>query len=269
MARNKVNSPNITPPSAEYPNGRIKDNDGSNNGTPVNEFIYGDLHETFAKLMRRYAISYNNLPDNEINGFQIVEALRALPSKNDKLTTIGIDSTSLTAALKVGSLEVNEVFIGLSTVDSIGSTNFKGTLDNQTKNINLIEPFLSGDYLMLINTQNNVTIFPFYRANSSSILKKGIVNFDFDANDLTVSGSFTGGEGLVSPDQAYRKYRIDFDEVLDANYTVVIVSNQTQIPFVETMHSIVDKTTTSFVVNFALISNFGQIAYPFEIIILR
>lgn len=166
MARNKVNSPNIIPPSAEYPNGRIKDNDGSNNGTPVNEFIYGDLHETFAKLMRRYAISYNNLPDNETNGFQIVEALRALPSKNNKLTTIGIDSTFLTAALKVASLEVNEVFVGLATVDSTGATNFKGTLDNQTKNINIIDSFKSGDFLLFINRANEIDIFTIYRSEN-------------------------------------------------------------------------------------------------------
>lgn len=269
MARNKTNAPNIQSPSADYPDGRIRDNDGTNNGTPVNEFIYGDIHENIAKLMRRYSISYNNLPDNESNGYQIIEALKSLPNKNNKRVNVNGASTNILLPLKLSKLENNEIFIGLAQTSSENKTDALGVVDNTSKPLNILEPFESGDYLIIINTDSNVIVFPFYRANSSSILKKGIVDFNFQSNDLSVSGDFTGGEGLTSPSQDYRVYRIDFDEVLDDNYTVVIVSNQTEIPFVETMHSIVEKTTTSFRINFALLSNFGQIDYPFEIIILR
>lgn len=269
MARNKANAPNIQAPSGDYPNGRIRDNDGSNNGTPVNEFIYGDIHENIAKLMRRYAIAYNNLPDNETNGYQFIEALRALPNKNNKVLSVNGAVNNILLGVKLSRLENNESFIGVAQTSSENKINALGILDNTSKPLNILEPFESGDYLVIINTNSNVTVFPFYRANNSSILKKGVVDFNFDSNDLTVSGDFTGGEGLTSPVQDYRVYRIDFDEVLDNNYTVVIVSNQSQIPLVETMHSIVEKTTTSFKINFALLSNFGQIDYPFEIIILR
>lgn len=68
---------------SNYPDGRVKDNTGSGNGTGVNERVYGDLHQAIAKLMRLYGIIPSGLPDNEANGFQIVEALKALASKND------------------------------------------------------------------------------------------------------------------------------------------------------------------------------------------
>ena len=45
--RNKSNLANIVI-DANYPYGRIKDNTGAGDGTPVNEFVYGDIHQFFA-----------------------------------------------------------------------------------------------------------------------------------------------------------------------------------------------------------------------------
>lgn len=163
MARNKVNAPNIQAPSGDYPNGRIRDNDGTNNGTPVNEFIYGDIHENIAKLMRRYAITYNNLPDNETNGYQFIEALRALPNKNDKLLSLNEAGSNVLINVKLSSLENNEMFLGIAQTSSEGKSNVLGTLDNSTKPINVIGNFVPGDYVILINTMSNITILTIYR----------------------------------------------------------------------------------------------------------
>ena len=59
MARDKRLAPNVdnSNPSL-YPNGRIQDNTGSGNGTPVNNFVYSDLHEMKDKLFR---LSYDLL----------------------------------------------------------------------------------------------------------------------------------------------------------------------------------------------------------------
>ena len=46
MARDKKFAPNIDNSSPlVYPNGRIQDNTGSGNGTPVNNYVYSDLHD--------------------------------------------------------------------------------------------------------------------------------------------------------------------------------------------------------------------------------
>ncbi len=68
----KVNTDGV---STEYPYGNIRNNDGSNNGTPVDVNTYADFHQFFAALMAVAPLAYNNLPDNNTNGFQYLEAL--------------------------------------------------------------------------------------------------------------------------------------------------------------------------------------------------
>ena len=60
MARDKKFAPNIdNSQPLVYPNGRIQDNTGSGNGTPVNNYVYSDLHEMKDKLMRLYGVIPN------------------------------------------------------------------------------------------------------------------------------------------------------------------------------------------------------------------
>lgn len=75
MARELSGKPNVDAPDSDYPFGRIRDNSGIGDGTPVDEEVYGDFHQFFAKLMDVSLIPYNNLPDNEYSGFQYFEAL--------------------------------------------------------------------------------------------------------------------------------------------------------------------------------------------------
>jgi hypothetical protein len=75
MARDLENLPNVDAPSSDYPHGRIRDRSGSTPGTPVNEEVYGDMHQFFAKLLAEASVTPNNLPDNEYSGFQLFQAL--------------------------------------------------------------------------------------------------------------------------------------------------------------------------------------------------
>jgi hypothetical protein len=72
--RRLVNKTNVTPPSAHFSFGRIKDDDGTGNGTPVDEDVYGDMHQFFEKLMTEGGITANELPDGDYNGFQLFQA---------------------------------------------------------------------------------------------------------------------------------------------------------------------------------------------------
>lgn len=64
----------VVAPNSDYPNGRIKDDTGSQNGTVIDEQSNGDVHQYFAKTMRDAGIVYNNLPDNEYSGNQLYQA---------------------------------------------------------------------------------------------------------------------------------------------------------------------------------------------------
>lgn len=78
MARPLSGKTNVTAPGGDYPYGRIKDNSGSNDGTPVNEAVYGDMHQFFEKLMAVAGVSANGLPENDANTFQYMTALNAV-----------------------------------------------------------------------------------------------------------------------------------------------------------------------------------------------
>lgn len=82
MARSLKNKVNVEPPDGDFPYGRIKDNTGIGDGTPVDENTYGDHHQFFARLME-YVMEYakdgfewNEEPDSAYVGFQLFEALQ-------------------------------------------------------------------------------------------------------------------------------------------------------------------------------------------------
>ena len=157
--RNKGNLVNIDNSDlSNYPNGRVKNNDGSGNGTPVNEITKGDQFEFFDKAMRLYGIDHNNLPDNETNGYQTIEAIVALASKNDFVLDLTSNTGVLNVALKLGKLLVNESFIFKATINKTTETQIKGTLDNITKTVSLIGDFKSGEYVRAINTASNIVL---------------------------------------------------------------------------------------------------------------
>src|SRR5688572_8737357 len=79
-----VTKTNVTAAGGGYPYGRIKDNPGNNTGTPVNEEVYGDMHQFFEKLMDEAGISPNNLPENLIEGFQLYQAFEKAARKSNR-----------------------------------------------------------------------------------------------------------------------------------------------------------------------------------------
>ena len=140
-----------------YPKGRIKNNTGSGNGTPVNEIVYGDLHEMKDKLMRRYGIEYNNLPDNEENGYQSIQALQALPSKNDFLLTLGTSDGKLAVSLKLSKLEANESFILKASIDKTTETTIIGS-DSVVKSVTFVGDFKANEYVRMISTPSTIIL---------------------------------------------------------------------------------------------------------------
>lgn len=158
MARDKKFAPNIDNSSPlVYPNGRIQDNTGSGNGTPVNNYVYSDLHEMKDKLFRLYGIDYNGLPDNELNGFQTIDALRALASKNDFVLDLTDNAGILNVPIKLGFMLQKESVLCLSGVDFGAQIQIVG-LDNVTFTLTVVGSFKSGEYVRLIKTVAGITL---------------------------------------------------------------------------------------------------------------
>lgn len=89
--RKLIDTPNIGAASSTYPDGVIVDNAGPITGTALSEILYGDLMQAVHKLKRLAAITENNLPDNETNGFQLITALFAQGLPTWQATTAKVD----------------------------------------------------------------------------------------------------------------------------------------------------------------------------------
>lgn len=163
MARNKKNQANIDLSNlTDFPDGRIKNNDGSGNGTPVNEKVYGDIHEVFAKLMRLSLKPFNDLPDNEQFGYQYVDALVQLASKNDYIIQLSAQGGKLTIPTNTAILKTNESIVCKSIQDYNSETILK-TFPYIGSSIELTCTFeggnyKNGEYVRITKTAAGVTV---------------------------------------------------------------------------------------------------------------
>lgn len=156
--RNLANQPNVNNSDpANYPDARIKDNDGLGNGTAVNEAVYGDIHANFSKMMRLYGINYNNLPDNETTGYQLIEAFRALASKNDFILTLTTANDKLIVPIKLGAMLPDEQVICKAAIDKTTETSIVGS-DGTERNITFLGNFKTNEYVRLVNTATTVVL---------------------------------------------------------------------------------------------------------------
>lgn len=158
MATNKLNVQNIDNSDlVNYPNGRIRDNSGAGDGTPVNRLVYGDLHEFFAKLMRLANMVYSGLPDNETNGYQLIDALIQLATKNDFIYNVTSVSGVLNIGLNLANVKDGEILIAKASNDLASETQIKGS-GPTTLTISASSSFKANDYLRLIKTNVGITI---------------------------------------------------------------------------------------------------------------
>ena len=140
-----------------FPDGRIKDNDGSGNGTGINERTNGDIHQTISRLMRKYGIVPNGLPDNVTNGYQIVEAIQALASKNDFVLALTDVGGVLSVPIKFSFMDENESVVCKSGINLAAQTQIKGS-DATTFNTTYVGSFKNNEYVRVIKTASGVTI---------------------------------------------------------------------------------------------------------------
>lgn len=132
MAIKLEDKPQVEAPSSAYPFGNIKDNTGSNNGTPVNKLVYADFHQFFAKMMDESGIAYNNQPENNTDGFQywlaLVEAI-----KNNCGSYVSISGITAGSGITIDAITARQYFDGTIVIWAIITTT-----SNIAANSNLI-----------------------------------------------------------------------------------------------------------------------------------
>jgi hypothetical protein len=199
MARNKATQPNIDGSDpANFPDKRIRNNDGSGNGTPVNEQVYGDMHEFHAKIMRDAKEPYNGLPDNNSNGYQLYDSLMSLAGKNDLVKDLTSTATTLSVPFKVSALKNEEAITFKSTFDSVNTINLVSGTDGSFKPLTILGTWKNGQFVRLINYQNVVTAVGLYDSQIVPNLAQTIETITNTFDSLTkIISVFQVGGGMI------------------------------------------------------------------------
>lgn len=205
MAIGIQNFQNIIPPSTDYPSGRIKDDTGIEDGTPVNQETNSDIQEFFAKMMRQAGIDPNGLPDNEYSGNQYWQAFERFLSKHSDVSdsdfNISATFTGCTGTIANSRYSIQKtgrkvdfcvrILINISAVGGGNAWyNFKFTPSNQLKSIknftDIIINSTPNSYdngFILYNSDNNGDIIS--QHDNSNIAVVGNMGFKITGSYLT------------------------------------------------------------------------------------
>lgn len=147
--RNKTTVINTIPPSADYPMGRIKNDTGVNDGTPIVEENNGDVMETVTYFMERAKITPNGLPDNVSNGYQIANAIKKTAGKFDTVHSSIIDAQDrFEVDFRLDNVYNNQYFIvKFNAFQSAGTQTVLGVNQIIDSEGNIYNAFLSPDFL--------------------------------------------------------------------------------------------------------------------------
>lgn len=127
MGRLIIDFQNTDAPGGGFPYGRVRNNNGTNNGTPVVEETMGDVWQFFARLMALASITSNGDPESSTDGFQFIEALgESVLGKWEDASSLLINGWTVSAG------SVFEIRIaGASNLDPrFGDVEFRGCIEN-------------------------------------------------------------------------------------------------------------------------------------------
>lgn len=187
MARDKATQQNIDGSDLfNYPNKRIRNNSGAGDGTPVDESVYGDIHEFFAKSMRDSKTEYSGVPDNTTNGYQLYEAVMSLGGKNDMIKSLTkIDDSTVLIPIKLSALKQDEAILFKSTVKSTALIQSIRGSDGVAKQFLIQGQFDVGQTVRLVNNQNYIAAVGLYDSQLLPGLVQSITNINQTFANLT------------------------------------------------------------------------------------
>ena len=146
---------------AKFPDSNVINETENNDGTPVVREIYGDILVNMYKLLRLAGIAPSGNEDNELNGYQIVSALKKFSNNmNDVEQQINLEGTVFSVALNLDILPNKYVFVGRAVEDALSSGvyTFKGD-SATTYPLQVISDISSGDLVMVVIDQATVRAY--------------------------------------------------------------------------------------------------------------
>lgn len=220
----------------KFPDSTILNETDTIDGTPVVREIYGDLLTNWYAYLRDRGIIANGLEDNEINGYQLIEALKLnVNTLNDIRQTLRVvDSSTFELDIDFKLLTTDyPIFVrSTETINIEGNTNVYYLQDSKgvKKIMNFTHSVNSGDELLFI-ISNDVKAVNLIQSGSST--KNNETEINIQGIPLSYSTSklsdYLDGNTLIYNDGT----SIDLNTYLQAGFVVkdVVLINDAYIIF--------------------------------------
>jgi len=173
--------------NADYPDGSIINETGSQQGTAVVEQVYNDVLVNIFKIIDVVLGGTNGIPDNEATTYQFLSALQKLPNiQNDIEQNLTLASTTFGLNLDITKLP-DKYFIFAKvagTYNPAVTYTFKGSTSSPSYPFTSPTGFNSGDELLLILNQVGVKAYSFGGGTPAS------GHLSFSASDILGSDPF-------------------------------------------------------------------------------
>lgn len=184
-----------------YPNGQVKDDSGTGDGFPLIQVTTSDIYEFFDKLMRLAGLTFNADFDNEVNGYQFVQACKALASKSDFILPLTTATGVLQIPTALQILQLNEKLICKAGADYTTETQIKGT-SATLYNVAVTSLYKNGDYVMLVRNSGGVQLIRLITADNINV----VVNENAYLKAANNAAEDTGTSTTVATTPASNKY---------------------------------------------------------------
>lgn len=194
MAIKLTTKQNTDPAVYPWPYGKIRDNSGPNDGTPVNTQVYGDYHQFFAVLLQNGSIVANDLPENSNNSFQYSLALANIPKiQTDFFHVVALNFLQPPYQNSFAASTINSTTgAAYKKLDRINQVSFQGAFQRATELNGSTVFTLPINYRPMVNK-----IMPILMYNNSTY-KKGVLKIDYLTGNVTVDCEAGDGTTLAT-----------------------------------------------------------------------
>jgi hypothetical protein len=141
------------PDLGKFPDSTIVNETDTQPGTPVAREVYGDILTNLYKVLRKTGVTANGNEDNELNGYQLVQALQMLPNLlNDSEQILNLTGTVFSVGIDISLLPAKYFLFVRAAEASVSSVayTFKGSAVTPVYAFTPVTQFNSGDELLLI-----------------------------------------------------------------------------------------------------------------------
>lgn len=178
-----------------FPDGQIRNETSTQQGTPVVREIYGDILTNIYKILRDAGLDPNELEDSENNGYQLLKALKIFSNElNDLSQVITVSANSMSVNFDFDSLPNDYVFIGVLSNPISSSTSYTlSGLGSNTLNFNSALTVPASSIVLVTLSQPDINLTPLGIESQRSFLLTpytGVISYNSTDNVTYMSDGY-------------------------------------------------------------------------------